>query len=152
MMWTRRFVPADLNAVLAMAREFHAESPVHRPHPFDDEVVTHLLEAASQSPDWLALVAYCDDGPVGFALVTAQQMFFSRDRELLDLALYVTPSHRKTRAFLKLVLAIEHWGKSAGVVKATIGINTGIEHDRTLSAFLKLRYLPTGIAVSKSVH
>lgn len=150
MIYVRRFIPDDLLQVMDMARAFHAESPVHSSHPFSEQSVINLLEMARASDDWLPLTATDDDARLtGFALVTVQPMFYSEERELLDLAVYVSRDRRGAATFVRLMARIEQWAKEKGAVVANLGINTGINHDAALRSFTKLGYLPSGIVVSK---
>ena len=150
-MIVRRYVPADFPRVLDMARAMHAESPNHSPYPFDTAKVGRLIGMARQSPDWLALVAQ-DEDLVGFALVTAQPMYYSNAIEVMDLAVYVLPEYRGTRAGLKLIARIEQWAAQVGAARLSIGINTGIANERNERLLHRLGYETVGFQLSKSVH
>jgi GNAT superfamily N-acetyltransferase len=150
MIHTRRYVPSDWPAVIAMARAFHAESPVHRHMPFSDARVHATLDACRSAPDWLALLAEDDDGRLtGFALVTVQAPYFSDALELLELAIFVDPGRRGARTFLALMERIEGWAKDLGAVQGALGINTGIDHERAIRSFLHAGYVPCGVQVQK---
>lgn len=150
MIYIRRFIPSDWLPVIAMARAFHSESPVHSKHPFSEDRIRDLLVTARASDDWLALTATDDEGELtGFALVTVQPMFYSDARELLDLAVYVSPDRRGAMTFIKLVGEIEAWGARMGAVGGQIGINTGINHAQAIRSFGKLGWHPGGVIVSK---
>ncbi len=140
---------ADMEAVVAMAQTFHAESPVHSPFPFNVEKVRQLVAAAIASADWCPIVAVDDEGLCGMALVYAMPLFFSDALVGGDLAFYVPRSRRGTRAALEMAEFIENWRVSRGVVAMDIGINTGINHDTALSFFMKCGYQPVGMIVRK---
>lgn len=145
-------VMRDLGAVLAMAQEFHAESPVYRNKPFSRFKVGSLLDNATEAPNWLPLIAEDDDGTLtGFALVTVETHFFCDVKQLLDLAIYVTPDRRGKLSFRKLMAYVEEWARAQGAEEASLGITTGINHDQALSAFQKLGYETDGIRIGKKL-
>lgn len=152
MIHVRRCTDKDMYQVLRLARKMHAESPLHSLYPFSVEKVTHLVESARASADWLAVVVVKDMILIGFALVAKTPMYFSDSDEVVDLAIYIAPDSRGGRAALLLIKFIEHWAQHLGVARIAFGIHTGINHDQALSFFVKMGYVPEGIQITKSVH
>lgn len=146
-MEVRRFFPEDLEAVVAMAQGFHAESPVHSAFPFDQEKVEALVTNASINPDWLAAVAYEGDELAGLLLVCVQEMFFSRTRAVYDLTLFVAPDRRGGKAFIGLVAYLKQWAESVGASVIDLAINTGIAHERASKSFAKLGFSEIGTVI-----
>lgn len=143
-MKARRYVAADWPAVLAMAKAFHAESPVHSPYPFDETRVFTLLEAARANPDWLAAVAYDEDGLVGMMLLAHMPMYFSGSTEVIDLALYVPKDRRGTRAAKLLMEFGERWGYAIGAAVLRLGITTGIRDAAVERFYAKCEFSQIG--------
>ena len=149
MTYARRALPFDLPEILEMARAFHAESPLHSPYLFSTEKVENLVGHAINAPEWCPVVAIDDAGLCGMALVFAMPMFFSDALQGGDLAFYVPQTRRGSLAAREMAEFIEQWRTRMGVVAMDIGINTGINHDRALSFFMKCGYRPVGIVVRK---
>lgn len=148
-MYVRRYVAADWERVLEVARVFHAESPLHSPHPFDEARVHALLEAAMGSPDWLAALAIDGDEIVGIMLVFRMQMFFSSAYEVGDLAFYVRPDARGGRAARKMLGYAELWASAKETAVMRFGIMTGIRAEQSQRFFEKLGYDQVGTVVQK---
>lgn len=125
----RRAMVEDLDAILPLARRFHSESEFHRAYRFDDAKVEALVRFAMDSTDWLALVALNSDAIVGFSLFLATEMYFSREMEASDLAFYVDPTQRGSRAAFVMLEALEKWARRARCRRISIAPNTGINHD-----------------------
>lgn len=134
--------------MIFLARVMHAESPVYRDHPFDDERFLQWVELCLTSEDWLCLVAWKGMTPIGFIAVGAMEMLFSRHRTVDDLGLFVLPEHRGTATALRLVRAMEEWASSRAV-KIRIGVTTGVHAERTQAFLERLGYTQTGVLLSK---
>lgn len=143
-MIVRRYVPADWPQVVALAKAFHVESPVHSPYPFDEPRVMTLLDTARQNPDWLAAVAYDELGIVGMMLLAHMPMYYSAATEVVDLALYVSKDLRGGRAAKMLMEFGERWAYAISADVMRLGITTGIR-DRAVERFYaKCGFHPIG--------
>lgn len=149
MTYARRAIAGDMEAVVALAAAFHAESPLHSTHPFNEAKVRALIGAALPDPAWLPVVACDDEGLCGIALVYAMPMFFSEDLQAGDLAFYVTPNRRGGRAAIAMLNHIEEWAQAKSVAVIEFGINTGIRHLQSRSFFAKSGYREVGLIVRK---
>lgn len=143
-MRVRRYVPPDWPAVLALARAFHAESPVHSPYPFDEPRVRLLIDTARQNPDWLPAVAIDEGGVVGMMLLAHMPMYFSPATEVIDLALYVPKDRRGTRAAKMLMEFGERWGYALGAAVIRLGITTGIRDAAVERFYAKCEFSQIG--------
>lgn len=151
-MYARRAIAADLDEIVALSRRFHAESPHHRVMAFSADKVRALVDAARKDPDWLVVMVVSDDGPIiGMALMYALPAYFSDDLEVQDLAFYVAPEKRGTRAAKLMIDMIYPWFVGTGARALTIGINTGINHDQAARFFARFGLLPRGILVGNNV-
>lgn len=153
MIRVREYDPSlDFGRVIVMAEAMHRESPMYRDKPFVRPKVANLLDHAAQAANWLPLIAETHDGELaGFALVTVEADFFCEELQLLDLAIYVTPTRRGHASFPKLMERVEDWARERGASEANLGITTGVNHDAALRSFVKLGYIPTGTRVSKAL-
>jgi GNAT superfamily N-acetyltransferase len=148
-MYVRRAVMADWPQVMAITRTFHAESPVHSPHPLDEAKIETIFRAGMDSPDWLVAVAVDGDELVGLMVLFRMQMFFGPAYEVGDLAFYVLPNSRGSRAAAKMLLYAELWASAKPVAVMRFGIMTGIRADATRRFFEKMGYRVTGLVVQK---
>lgn len=151
MTYCRRFVMADWKPVIEIARGFHAESPVHSPYPFEETRVRQLLSNAMASADWLPAVAVDGGQIVGILLLFHMPMFFGPASEVGDLAFYVVPDRRGTRAAQLLLEYGERWALMAGAQVIRLGITTGIR-DHAVARFLsKNGYAQIGALLEKAL-
>ncbi len=148
MTYVRRAMPDDLPEILVLARAFHAESPVHRDHAFNEGKVTAMLEAAMFDPDWLAIIALQDDAIVGMVLMFATEMFYSDAREAGDLTFYVAPDQRNGFVALRMLAKVREWAKNAQVVRVSITPNTGINHHAAHKFFTRAGFMPSSTTLT----
>lgn len=127
----REFERSDLVEVVMAAQSFHEESPHHRRFPFSIAKVEDLVLNALVNPDWLTVVAFDGRKCVGLGLFACMPMFFSEARECVDLTWWVHPKYRGTRAGLNMLKIYKQWAIDLGAGRAQIGVNTGIETERT---------------------
>ena len=85
MSYVRRYVDGDWPQVIALARLFHEESPIHAPFPFDEVRVKVLLGEATHNRDWLPAVCVDNGLVIGIMLLFHMPMFFSPASEVGDL-------------------------------------------------------------------
>lgn len=138
----------DAIVVEWLARQMHAESPTYREHPFDRERLAIWVQLCLTHEDWLCLLAWDDQQPIGFIAVGAMEMLFSNDRTVDDLGLFVLPDKRGSTAALRLVRSMEAWAKTR-CTKIRIGITTGVHADRTQAFLERLGYTQTGVMMTK---
>jgi GNAT superfamily N-acetyltransferase len=131
-------------ALVALARVFHEESPIHSPFAFDEAQLETLLEAALGSEDWLVQMVIEKDELVGASLTYVMPTFFGPMKESGDLAFYVLPQWRGSKAAILLIDGILEWAKMVGALRFTMGIHTGIDHDRTLAFLLRKGFTKAG--------
>lgn len=136
MTYVRRVIPQDLRELIEMSQGFHAESPVFSQMPFDAARVQQLVQGAINDPDWLALVAVDDSGLSGMALFFAAETFFGPGRECMDLAFYVRPACRGTRAAQMMLDRVIQWATERGAARLTIAPRTGI-NDKVVGRFFE---------------
>jgi GNAT superfamily N-acetyltransferase len=148
----RRYTPRDLDAVMRVARGFHAESPVHSAHPFDPVKVTQLLDAAWSDPNWLAAIVLDKEEVVGLLLIFCMPMFFGPALEVGDLTFFVVPGRRGTRAAQLMVHEAVQWARSREAAVIRIGVMTGIDHDKAVGFFGHHGFVPTGTIMERRLY
>lgn len=137
-----RATAADIDALVAMARDLHAEAPEYRDEPFDAAILRRRL-ADRLRPSLLVdhsavFIAESDGRPVGALLAVIVPRDFNDTLIACETSLYVRPEHRGGRAFPRLVEAYVLWAGLQGAKKAYLGVSTGIHPERTVHAYKKL--------------
>lgn len=150
MTYVRRAIEADLDALLPLCRQFHAESPHHSRLRFSEARVAELILAALANPDWLALVACDDDGTIiGMGLFYFALAFFSDEGEVGDLTFWVAPEHRGGRAAVLMLKDLEGWVKLKRAKRLSIGVTTGINEAQAARFFARFGFERHGILLVK---
>lgn len=149
MIYTRRAVPRDLEQLLPLCRQFHAESPVHSKRVFEDARVEQLILDALVNDTWLAVVAVDEDEIVGMGLFYAFPTFFGPDIEVGDLTFYVTPDRRGSHAAVGILEEVCKWAELKGAAHLQIGLNTGIREAAALRFFTRFGFERTGIVLRR---
>lgn len=119
----------DLEAVLALGRQAHAESR-QASLPRDEDKVRALLEEIlrGRKGAHCVLLAESDDGrPVGFLAGQVVEYFFCRQRIAQNIVFYVLPEYRGRWVAVKLLYAFRGWARHRGAVELHVGITTGVE-------------------------
>lgn len=140
----------DLPAIIGMAGQFHAESPVYRDQPFDPIKVHRLVSTAIGDDDWLALVAFASGGElVGMGLFFALESYFGPSIEVGDLAFYVAPSRRGSLAAAGIMERLVQWSIEKDAHCVDLGVNTGINTDKAGQFFEHCGFAKKGLLFRK---
>lgn len=138
----RRATPADIDTLVAMARELHAEAPAYRGEPFDEQVLrrrlTERLRRGVLVDHSVVFLAEGGGRAVGVLLAVIVPRDFNDLLIACETSLYVRPEHRGGRALPRLVEAYKAWAREQGAAKAYLGVSTGIHPERTVHAYEKL--------------
>lgn len=151
----RRATAGDVEALIAMGRAMHDESPRYREKGFSPDKLralaaqltgTHLVE--------LAAIFVADNGSEieGMFVAVVAERWFCDERFLTDLAVYVKPEHRGSSAFSRLVRAFEEWARAQHVWELAIGVSTEVHPEETVHAYQRLGYTLTGYTVTKTLE
>lgn len=143
-----------------MARAMHAESPVYSRYAFDGWKVARLIDRLVQArppgysltggdDEVIGLVAEEEGALIGMAALVAVEQYFSRDKYVTDLCVYVTPEKRGGRAGLYLVHMLEAWAKQANALDIRLGVSTGIETEMVVGMYQRIGYKLDGYVLRK---
>lgn len=138
--------------VLALAREMHDESVLHRHIPMDEAKLIQQLEAASVMPEQ-AYFKLCvrGDEVVGGFLGLISTVYFSSERVAMDRAWFVTKNRRSSLAAVLLVPDFEAWAAAQGVHIVLLGQSTGVQMDATRKLYEHLGYEVLGVNTMKRI-
>jgi hypothetical protein len=140
----RRALPYDVPRLVELGALMHAESPRFRGHPYMPERVARTVEQVMTMAAGLVLVAeQPGPGVVGVMVGIAAPHFACDFMQASDLALFVHPEHRGARHVVGLVKGYVEWARSIGA-EPNIGLNTGVEPERTSSLLSALKAENTG--------
>lgn len=153
----REAVLDDIEVIVAMGRDLHAESPRYSAMSFSDAKVAALARrlltgSMAAAPVGGVFVAERDDEIIGMAAGFVSSHWFSDEKMLSDYTVYVRPAHRKlTFAFHRLVRALEAWGRAQGARHSLIGVSTGINAIETKLMYERMGYRHSGDAMLKEL-
>jgi len=128
-------VTGDLNKVVALAKEMHAEG-VYKDIPFHtDQFVKTISRCMSNGFAW---VGEKDGKVVAGFLADISEYIFSKEKMTCDYGIFTSKEYRKTRLALQLIKKYIEWAESKEVREISIGISNGHESDG-LGKFLEKR-------------
>ncbi|MGJ7508679.1 N-acetyltransferase family protein [Variovorax sp. GT1P44] len=148
----RRATEADLDAMVAMGQALHDESPRYQGMAFSPEKLRRLwehLKGTLLTEVGCVFVAEHEGEVIGLTVGLIADRWFSEERYLTDLTMYVKPEHRDGMAFRRLVRALEQWGQEQGISQLALGVSTEIHADRTVRAYERMGYRLAGYTMVK---
>lgn len=150
----RRATAADLPAFIEMGRALHDESPRYAGMHYDEDKVREtaaMLEGTLLAETGCMFLATLGGRPIGMTVGIISERFFSRDRFVSDLTMYIRPEHRGGRAFLLLMRALETWTRAQGIDDIAMGVSTEIHAESTVHTYRRLGYTLTGYTMTKKL-
>lgn len=141
----------DLPQVYALAEAAYGESRYRR-HPLRREKFERLAELAEQQPDAvLLLVAEHGDSIVGFMCGIVTEHYFADMIYATNLALYVAPAARGSRACLIMIRQFEREARRRGAAEVMLGVTSGVHPERTARLYNALGYETVGALTVKYI-
>lgn len=140
---------SDLPAILELARLMHMESRFKGvPHSSEKvgQIFSKLIDGAG-----LVLVAEKDGELVGAIAAAVIELWFSTVKVGQDFGLFVHPTHRGGMLAARLVKGYERWAKSQGAYAAELGINTGLQLEKTGLLLSHLGYTTVATLHAKEI-
>jgi len=130
----------DIPVLIVLGAEMHKESR-YAELDFDPEKLRSLGTNMLDYPDgWLCLVAERNSEIIGFCVGYVAPHFFGNDLTSGDLAIYVTPEHRKGMVGVRLIKSYDAWCSDKGVSEPLLGVSAGITPDRIGRLYERLGY------------
>lgn len=144
-MTVRKASPGDLPALVALIRVMHDESPHYKALGYvEEKVIGALTRSMGDGPCFVHVdAAGAIDGL--FVAIVAER-WFSHDRFVTDLAVFVPPEKRGGLIAYRLFEAFIAWCESAGMPPADvqIGITTGVRQERTGAFYQRMGFERVG--------
>lgn len=145
----------DIDVLVAMGRELHAESPRYNVMSFNETKVRMLAQrllTGTMTTDPVGGVFVAEqNGVVGMAAGFVSEHWFSDEKMLCDYTVYVRPGSRGSFAFVRLVGILEDWGRRQGARFSSIGVSTGINATGTRKMYERMGYKPSGNSLLKEL-
>ena len=155
-MQIRRATLQDLPQMIEMGRALHAESPRYQGMGFSPRKLAECyeqLKGTLLTPAGCAFVADAGGYIAGMTVGIIASRWFSEERYLTDLTMYVRPEVRSSlaggRAFRGLVLALEGWAKEHDIAGPVLGVSTEIHAEQTVRAYERMGYRLAGYTMVK---
>jgi len=105
-------------STLLLCKEFF-EQEGYMSDTFNEEKVLSVLKDVVEDPYKIGILAVADDRTVvGMLLATTTEVIFNNEIQTCELAWYLKPEYRNTKAGLELIKQYEYWSKH--VIKADI--------------------------------
>ena len=143
----------DIPEMVGLARAMAAESPRYRRYSFSTRKMENLLNYLLDNPgEGIAFVAEQGGCVVGMVGGFATEAFFSTDRYVTDLGLYVSPKHRGGATALRLIKSFEAWAQTTGSIDILLGISTEVMTDRTVRMYERLGYRMSSSSLLKPME
>jgi len=134
----RPITDKDIPGLIHMGADMHNESE-YRSLEYSPEKIADLCYAAIKTKDVLGLIAVDSfRSPIGVLGATVQEAYFSKDKTALDLLVYVTPKHRGSTAFIKLIKHYVTWAQERGASLIFLRQSTGINTDMVENLYKRL--------------
>ena len=140
----------DIEAVIALGKRMHAESPRFRHMPFREDKLQALAKPLLSTG--ILVVAEADREVIGMAVGFVMENFFTDYRVASDLAIYVDIEFRGGPWFLRLIRAFETRARELQADEICIAAATEINTELTASLFERLGYRRSSIGVIKNVR
>ena len=133
----------DIPALIALGAVMHAESPRFSRFAFERDRLDGNIRMVLAYEYGFAVVAECAGEMVGGLLAVAMPHFACDLLQACDLAYFVRPDRRGGIAAVRLADAYREWAASLGA-EASIGLNTGVQPERTAKLLAALGAQQTG--------
>lgn len=130
----------DLDSLMDIAAEMHAESPRFSSLTFAPDKVLQLFISLIQLPNGLLLVAEQDGIIIGGIAALATPHWMSYDLISDDVGLFISAEYRGGVTAARLVKKYMHWARDQGVMPGwtQLGIMTGVHVEETAALYRAL--------------
>lgn len=146
-MVVREIKPEDVDALMEIGREMHAES-VFSLLEYDEVAVRVFMDGLLQNGDSIGFMAADGFGTLAFFIGSVSTPWFSTEKAGEDLLLYVPRKRRGSIAAYEAVQEVvgrfEDWAREQGAKMITLGISTEVNAEKMARFYGKLHYPQVG--------
>lgn len=148
----RRATDADLDALIAMGRMLHDESPRYQDMAFSPAKLrrqfAHLKGTVLTEPGAVFIAEKAGE-TIGMAVCITAERWFSEEIFVTDLTLFLKSEHRGGIFGPLLVRAMERWAAEQGIYDLAFGVSTLIHADQTVAMYERMGYQLAGYTMVK---
>lgn len=150
-MHIRRATRWDIPQLVALAGDAFSEARYAR-YPFSADKARQIVHMAQDSDNIFVFVAVdADDRPVGFLAALITEHYFADMIYATNIALYVSPEARGSRAAFKLVREFERVARAKGAAEILLGVTSGVQAQRTVEFYNRLGFQTVGALTVKYI-
>lgn len=143
---------SDIEAIVGMAVSMLAESPRLRNFSISVPKIRATAQAALSLPNGCAIVAESGGVLVGMAVVFLIDYFLGFDKIVTDAGIYVTPEHRGSTIFVRMMKQVETWAQDQGADELMLGISTEVEPERTVHVYERMGFRVAAFSMLKDLR
>lgn len=137
----------DAHEIVALGYFMAKESPEYRDKGYDFNKLYGLFNMLVTN-NHIVLVVEKETKIVGFLVTMTAEYFFSQDKYVTELAVYLAPEHRHGMDFIKMVRMFEREAAAQGIPTIKMGVSTGNEVGELYS---RIGYTQTGTVYQKTL-
>lgn len=152
----------DIKGILLLAMESFIEQdalyragsmPTSEPvQPLDTSKLIRNLRSSILSKDSIIFITESSDMITGVLWVSKVPAgVYSSHIITIDLFFYIRKKYRGSRSFVSLIEGYETWCKENKIRHCLLGINSGINPDKSKALFKKLGYKECGVQLVKEL-
>lgn len=146
--------PADMEAILRMAADFHAATCYAGIIPLDLATLEDTIAGLAQNPNGVVLVAKDNTGQaVGMAAAIANPHWFNASHKVgQEMFWWVDAAARGSRAGFALIAGLEDWAKAVHCRSISMASTANLTPDVLGRVYLRRGYVPQDMFYSKVIH
>ena len=135
----RRAIQQDLPALLALAKEMHAETSFQTLSFSDSKAATEIM-SCTLNPKTLSVVAEEQGKIVGMICAYLSTPFFSEDLVVYDHVWYVGKEARGSMVGPRLLKCVTEWARLCGAKSVFVTLGSDVSQDRVGKLVERLGY------------
>ena len=143
-MQTYPLLPADMEALMRLARQMHTEG-IYSPYPLHEDRTKFVLLDLINNPDILSAGVAIGGQIVGAIFAEVHEDVWTEVRVASDIAFFVDRAYRGSKAGLTLMLEFERWAYNcAGAQLLRPSVHVGIDNAKAGAFLRNMGYTPAG--------
>lgn len=133
----------DIERMIQLGALMHQESPTYRGLSFDIATIRKRAAVWWTHKEVYGVVIECNSEIIGMMVGLISPFFFSNERRIDDLLMYIHPQHRDRPLILRRMLRMyEEIAKRLGIRYSLLGNSAGIADARLLKFYERSGYTP----------
>ncbi len=143
--------PGDELPLIQLGFKMWEESKLFSRYPLNTHKLEQLATLIYTNDSMVCYIAHNDKGYQGLWAGSIHPLWYSDDLIVSDLVFYVRKEYRGSSAAYKLLKMAEKWATYKGAKSFNVGLSSGIDTDKTVCFFKKLKYFNSGTLMTKEL-